>query len=91
MWAVIITEVINVSAPEIYGFNTKEDARAFLLWKWEDDYNDVIANGNDYDEDNCWHEEDYAALDFDDKLYRYEVVELAKPYGEEWKKYVHKA
>ena len=61
MFAVIETYNFDPTA-SVCLFQEEEEAVAYLQWLWEDCYNEELANGNELDESECWHEDDYAQI-----------------------------
>lgn len=47
-------------------FESRGKAVAYLQWLWEDYYNEEIANESDLVESECYHEEDYAKIEWSD-------------------------
>lgn len=55
------------SGSKVVGFENRKTAEAYLHWWWEDFYNDIIAtHPEDYDERYCYHEDDYAQIEYID-------------------------
>lgn len=73
-------------------FTDYRKATAYLHWLWEDYYNEEIACESDLDEDNCYHESDYAKVQWDDGDYTefnlIEVLPEREDFPEDWEKYV---
>lgn len=68
------------------------EATAYLHWLWESYYNEEIENDSDLDEQWCYHESDYAKIQWKDGDYTefnlIEVLPKRKEFPEDWEKYI---
>ena len=62
-------------------FDNIEDAISYLQWIWEDYYNREILEGEgDLLESECYHEEDYAKVTWEDKcVTEFHLMEIVPP------------
>lgn len=78
---------------EAVEFTDYRKATAYLQWLWEDYYNDEIAEDTDLDEDECYHESDYAKVQWNDGNYtEFNLIAITEPrrdFPKEWENYVY--
>ena len=77
----------------IYEFEEYDKAIAFLHWDWENYYNEELSEGSGLDEEECYHEDEYAQVKWEDGCQtEWNLVEgLDEPspeFEEEWERYV---
>lgn len=84
---------------EAVEFTDYRKATAYLHWMWEDYYNDMMVDDDDFeddnishlDEDECYHEETYAKVQWDDgdctEFILAEITPQRKGFPENWEKY----
>ena len=80
-------------------FDDYRKATAYLHWVWENYYNDAMAD-DDYEDDDishldkneCYHEEDYAKVQWDNGDYtEFNLMAITPPhvnFPTDWEKYV---
>ena len=61
MYAVIMVHTFDADTPTVL-FEDYDKAKAYLHWLWENYYNTEIAEGSDLNENQCFHEDDYAKV-----------------------------
>lgn len=97
-YVVVKTHNFDVET-EAAEFTDYRKATAYLHWLWEDYYNKELAyeeSDKDYighlDKDECYHEEEYAKVQWDDGDYtEFTLIEVDSPrreFPEDWEKYV---
>ena len=73
-------------------FDDYREATAYLHWLWEDYYNDEIANDSDLDEEECYHESNFAKVQWSDGDYtEFNLIEVYPPsdnFPANWENYV---
>ena len=77
----VVVKTHNFDAEtEATKFDSMREAIAYLHWYWEDYLNEEFAAGTHIDEDNTYHEEDYARVQWDDGDYtEFHLIELYPP------------
>lgn len=76
-----------------YGFENETKALAFLHWAWEEYYNVEIAEGSHLCESQCYYENDYAKVEWDDGCYtEWNLVEgldeISAEFEKVWERYI---
>ena len=51
---------------EATAFEDEKEAKAYLQWLWQDYYNEEIDNNSDLVERECYNEDDYAKIQWED-------------------------
>jgi hypothetical protein len=80
--------------PETDGveFTDHRKATAYLHWWWEQCYNMEIAEGSDINELSCYHESEYARIQWLDGDYtEFYLIEILPPFDDfpaDWERYV---
>lgn len=73
-------------------FTDYRKATAYLHWWWKQYYNNEIADNADLDEEWCYHESDYARVQWHDGGYtEFNLIEILPPYDNfptDWERYV---
>ena len=73
-------------------FDDYRKATAYLHWIWEQGYNEVMGEGSDINEEECYHEEDYAKIEWSDGGYvEFNLIEIDAPredFPSDWERYV---
>lgn len=86
------------SEVEATKFTDYRKATAYLHWMWEDYYNDMMVdddfeddNISHLDEDECYHEETYAKVQWSDGDYtEFNLIEITserKDFPDHWEQY----
>lgn len=72
-------------------FDDYRKATAYLQWFWEDYYNDEMGEDSDLDEDECYHEEDYAKVQWSDgSRTEFHLIRIDTPrknFPSDWERY----
>ena len=79
----VVTKTHNFD-PEVEAtvFESLDKAVVYLQWLWEDYYNEEIANESDLVESECYHEEDYAKIEWTDGCQTwFHLIETVPPRG----------
>lgn len=92
MWGVVVVHSFNNYSPMII-VGDLTYAKAYLHWLWEDYYNTQLAEGAELNEKECFHEESYAKITWDNGDYTEFIltydVEVDPRFREaDWKKYL---
>ena len=77
---------------EVVEFTDFREATAYLHWVWETCYNEAIANDEDLAEEWCYHESDYARVEWrGGDIMKFELVEVSPKridFPTDWERYV---
>lgn len=69
-------------------FDDYEKAKAYLNWKWEDNYNEEIAAGSDFVPEECYHEDEYAKISMTDGCFtEFILTKVSEPHKNFTKEY----
>lgn len=95
-YVVVKTHNFDVET-EAVEFDDYRKATAYLHWSWEDYYNDQLAEdeyrdeGYQLDEDECYHEETYAKVQWDNGDWtEFTLITVTPPrddFPEDWERY----
>ena len=90
-YVVVRTNNVNY---ETFGteFTDYRKATAYLHWCWERWFNKEVAEFDDVDEGNCYHESTYAKIQLDSgaytEFYLVEISEKIDDFPVDWERYV---
>ena len=88
----VVTKTHNFDVEtEAVKFTDYRKATAYLHWYWEDYYNNEIIAQSHLKEDECYHEEDYAKVTWEDGDYtEFNIMEIypeREDFPEDWERY----
>ena len=74
-------------------FDNYDMAKAYLHWLWEDYYNEEIAVGSELNEEFCYHQDEYAIVEWlDGDRVEFMLSAVEEPYDGfkhiDWKRYL---
>lgn len=89
----VVTKTHNFDPEtEATEFTDYRKATAYLHWLWEDYYNEEIANDSDLDEELCFHESEYAQVQWEDgDRTEFNLITISperKDFPANWERYV---
>ena len=89
----VVVKTHNFDAEsEVAKFTDFRKATAYLHWIWETYYNEEIAAESHIDENNTYHESDYARVQWDDGAYtEFKLIEVypeREDFPADWEIYV---
>ena len=92
-WAVMRIATFDLDVCDCVVFDDYEKAKAYLHWSWEDYYNTEIAENSGLYEEECYHEDEYAKVEWDDGEHTEFLLTVITPPDEEfhkvdWHRYV---
>jgi len=79
-YAVVSYWVGEDGATELWPYGTEEEAKKAITRLWEQSYN-LALEDESFDEDNSYHEDDFAVIAWENEIYRY--FEVVKQNNEE--------
>ena len=71
-------------------FQSRKDAEDYLQWAWQEYYNEELAAGSDIVENECYHESDFAKIEWEDGDQTWFAIVVATSPDEKYKKPVQK-
>lgn len=91
-YAVITIYSFDSDTPTVI-FENYDKAKAYLHWLWENYYNTEIAEGSDLNEEQCFHENEYAKVMWNDNdTTEFILTYISEPDEEfnniDWKKWI---
>ena len=94
MYVVIMVQSFDIDTV-LFGKDEYDKAKAYLHWLWEYTYNEALEEGQELNEEQCFHEEDYAKImwaDDDEDTIEFILTYTSEPNPEfkdiNWKKYL---